>query len=150
MPRTTHLIGLFGVLMATGCSSSSSGGGTTDAGTSQDTGIVDSCAPIEGSICGQPCQSGNSLGVGAFCNNITDCTQLPQAHLCASLGDPNAHFCTFRCSNPPEAGAEDGGDAGEEAGSGFPTSCGAGATCTCDNSGNCGCTPNMCLTGGGG
>jgi hypothetical protein len=139
MPRPTRLIGLLGLLLAAGCSSSSAGG-TTDAGTSQD-----SCAPIDGSICGQPCQSGNALGVGAFCNNITDCTQLPQAHLCGTLGNPNAHFCTFRCSFPPEAGAaEDGGDAGGS-GSPFPTNCGSGATCTCDNSGNCGCTPNMCL-----
>jgi len=148
MPRPTHLIGLIGLLMAAGCSSSSAGG-ATDAGTSQDTGIVDSCAPIEGSICGQPCQQGNSLGVGAFCNNITDCTQLPQAHLCSSLGNANAHFCTFRCALPQEAGAEDGGDAGE-AGPGFPTDCGSGATCTCDNGGNCGCTPTMCLGPGGG
>jgi hypothetical protein len=135
------MFGLFGLLLAAGCSSSSSGGETTDSGTSQD-----SCAPIDGSICGQPCQAGNSLGVGAFCNNITDCSQLPQAHLCASLGNPNAHFCTFRCSLPLEGGAEDGGDAGEEAGLPFPTSCGSGATCTCDTGGaNCGCTPNACL-----
>jgi hypothetical protein len=149
MPRPTHLIGLIGLLMAAGCSSSSGAGGTTDAGTSQDTGIVDSCAPIEGSICGQPCQQGNEFGVGAFCNNITECTQLPKAHLCASLGDPNAHFCTFRCSFPPEGGAEDGGDGGE-AGSPFPTDCGSGATCTCNSGGSCGCTPTMCLTGGDG
>ena len=139
MPRFLVLLGLGVGLFSAGCSSSSSSGGTADAG-----GVVDSCAPIDGSICGQPCQPGNSLGVGAFCNNITECSQLPQAHLCASLGDPNAHFCTFRCSVPPEAGADDAGGAGE-GGLPFPTDCGSGATCTCDNSGNCGCTPNTCL-----
>jgi hypothetical protein len=149
MLRPTHLIGLFGLLLAAGCSSSSSGGGTTDAGTSQDSANVDSCAPIPGSICGQPCNgSGNQFGVGAFCNNLTDCTQLPKAHLCASLGNPNAHFCTMRCSLPLEAGAD---DAGGDAGLPFTTDCGSGAECTCDTSGaNCGCTPSMCLTGGGG
>ncbi|HEX8791663.1 MAG TPA: hypothetical protein VF765_11995 [Polyangiaceae bacterium] len=139
MARPSQLIALICLLLAAGCSSSSSSGAS-------DAGVVDSCAPIDGSICGQPCQTGNSLGVGAFCNSITECTHLPQAHLCASLGDPNAHFCTFECSLPPEGGAGDGGegDAGD-ASSGFPTNCGEGATCTCDNSGNCGCTPNTCL-----
>lgn len=149
MPRPIQIIGLFGLLMAAGCSSSSAGG-TTDAGTSQDTGVVDSCAPLDSSFCGQPCQPGNSLGVGAFCNNITDCTQQPQAHLCATLGNPGAHFCTFRCSVVPEGGATsgDGGDdGGDAAGPSFPTDCGEGATCQCGSGGGqagCACTPNHC------
>jgi hypothetical protein len=113
------------------CSSSSSGAGASDAGA-----VDSSCDPID-SQCGQPCQAGNSLGVGQFCNNITDCSQTPNAHLCSSLGSLSTHFCTFRCMAPDAALPEGGG--------GFPTSCGTGASCTCDNSGNCGCTPNTCL-----
>jgi hypothetical protein len=83
---------------------------------------------------------GNQFGVGAFCNNITECSQLPEAHLCATLGSPGAHFCTMRCQLVPEGGpAPDGG---------FTTDCGQGATCTCRGT-DCGCTPNMCLGDGG-
>lgn len=140
MLRPTHVIGLFGLLLVAGCSSSSAGG-TTDAGTSQDT----SCEPIDSSFCGQPCQPGNSLGVGAFCNDTVDCTQLPKAHLCATLGDPGAHFCTFRCSVVPEGGASS--DAGDDAGPTLPTDCGQGASCKCGSGGGqtgCACTPDHC------
>ena len=134
MPRPTHLIGLFGLLLAAGCSSSSAGG-TTDAGTSQDTGIVDSCAKIDSSFCGQPCDPGNEFGVGHFCNGITDCYGL-KAALCATLGNPGAHFCTMHCQLVPDSGIEPD--------SGPTTNCGQGATCTCQSD-QCGCTPNTCM-----
>jgi hypothetical protein len=127
-----------GGAVAAGCSSSSAGSGTgADGGAGDDGG---SCAKIDSS-CGQPCDPGNALGVGHYCDHIPDCTSLPQAHLCSSLGDLTTHFCTFRCSLP-DAAPPDGGDGGLP----FPTDCGQGAVCTCDNSGaNCGCTPSVCL-----
>jgi len=122
------------------CSNSSKSGSSADASTSgDDAGAADACAPIE-SGCGQPCDQGNSLGVGLFCTGFTQCTQTPQAHLCSSLnngsGSVPTYFCTFRCM-AADAEAPEGG--------GFPTSCGEGAECTCDNTGNCGCTPTKCL-----
>ena len=116
---------LVGGAMAIGCSSSSSGGAA--------------CAKID-SQCGQPCNPGNALGVGQYCDHITDCSNTPMAHLCSSLGSLTTHFCTFRCSWP-DAAVPDGGDGGLP----FPTDCGEGASCTCDNDGNCGCTPTVCL-----
>ncbi|HEY3816553.1 MAG TPA: hypothetical protein VGL81_05255 [Polyangiaceae bacterium] len=112
---------------AVGCSSSSDkgSGGETDGG-------GDECEKID-SACGQPCDPGNSLGVGKFCNNIHDCegSQLPT--LCATLGDSTEHFCTAMCS--PE-------DAGPDAA--FTTNCGENATCQCQG-GQCGCFPTSCL-----
>jgi hypothetical protein len=132
MKRMLFLVAVFasaGVgAFAAGCSSSGGNGAGADGG--DDGG---SCAAID-SACGQPCDPGNTLGVGQYCDHITDCTSTPQAHLCSSLGDLSTHFCTFRCAQP---------DAGNDAG--FPTSCGQGAACTCDNMGNCGCTPTTCL-----
>jgi hypothetical protein len=129
------------------CSSSSGGGGSSaDSGVgrmdsgSSDAGSTDECAPIE-SGCGQPCDKGNSLGVGQFCNNLTDCTQTQKAHLCSSLnnspGNLPTYFCTFRCM-AADAEAPEGGPV-------YPTSCGDNATCSCDDAGNCGCTPNSCI-----
>ncbi len=119
------------------CSSSSSSGAGSDASAGGDD--AGACAPIE-SGCGQPCDKGNSLGVGLYCTGFTQCTQTPQAHLCSSLnntsGNLPTYFCTFRCQAPDAASPEGGG---------FPTSCGENAECTCDNTGNCGCTPTKCL-----
>jgi hypothetical protein len=120
------------------CSSNSASG--ADASTAgEDAGAADSCAPIE-SGCGQPCDTGNSLGVGLFCTGFTQCNQTQQAHLCSSLnnspGNLPTYFCTFRCQALDAATPEGGG---------FPTSCGENAECTCDNTGNCGCTPSRCL-----
>ncbi len=75
-----------------------------------------------GLCCGQPGDTGNELGVGKYCGQITDCSG--QANLCASLGDPKLHFCTMIC--------QQGGN------------CGSGATCQCQG-GQCGCFPNSCL-----
>jgi hypothetical protein len=96
-------------------SSSSSSGSSADAG-------YDAAA----FSCGSPGDKGNDIGVGKYCNGITDCAGNTKAVLCATLGEPGAHFCTTQCS-----GAGD-------------TSCGTGATCSCDN-GQCGCVPDKCL-----
>jgi hypothetical protein len=112
------------VALGVGCSPSSSNGTSTDAG---------ACTPID-SACGQPCDPGNSLGIGRFCNQIMDCQGTKVPTLCATLGDPSEHFCTARCT-PADAGAD--------AASGFLTDCGENATCACQN-GECGCYPTTC------
>jgi hypothetical protein len=116
---------LVGAGTAAGCSSSSNKDVT-------DGGGGDECEPID-SACGQPCQAGNNLGIGRFCNNFDDCngTQIPT--LCATLGDPSEHFCTAMCAAP---------DASDDAG--FPKDCGENATCQCQG-GQCGCFPNSCM-----
>lgn len=93
----------------------------------------DDIAPIDAfaSNCGHPGDLGNELGVGKFCQTLTDCGDNMNATLCSSLGDDTTHFCTMLCSPP-------GSDAGA-------TACGTGAECTCDNSGSCGCVPTACL-----
>jgi len=120
---------------ALGCSNSNSASG--------DAGANDAaCAKID-SACGQPCDMGNSLGVGQFCLNISDCNQTTQAHLCStlgsSLGGPPTYFCTFECL-PPGTTAADGGPPA------LPTDCGQAATCRCEqgDGGSCGCVPASC------
>jgi hypothetical protein len=112
--------------LASGCSSSSSNAAT-------DAGQGNECEPIESS-CGQPCQAGNSQGIGRFCNNITDChgTKIPT--LCATLGAPSEHFCTAMCS-PADAGPD----------APFTMDCGENATCACQGS-QCGCFPTACYS----
>jgi hypothetical protein len=114
------------------CSSSSSSGTTTT--TAKDAGSSDAtvCGDA-GNVCGNPCDPGNALGVGQFCNTVPDCLGNSQAHLCATLGDPNEHFCTFTCTDP-DAGGEAGAPADE---------CGANAICQCQG-GQCGCYPSYC------
>jgi hypothetical protein len=118
--------GLAFSFLAVGCSSTSSGGaGAGDGGTGDECGKIDSA-------CGQPCDQGNSLGIGRFCNFISDCHGTALPTVCATLGDPNEHFCTALCS-PPDASNE----------AGFPTDCGENASCQCQ--GQCGCFPNSCF-----
>jgi hypothetical protein len=116
---------LVGAGMAVGCSSSSSKNVT-------DGGGGDECEPID-SACGQPCQAGNSLGIGRFCNTLHDCDGTKIPTLCATLGAPDEHFCTASC---------DPADAGPDAE--LTTNCGENATCQCQG-GQCGCFPNSCM-----
>jgi hypothetical protein len=81
------------------------------------------------STCGQPGDMGNELGVGKFCQSLSDCSG--SAGLCSSIGDPTTHFCTFVCQQTGSAGQ-----------------CGTNATCECQGN-QCGCTPNSCLGSGG-
>lgn len=117
---------------AVGCSSSSSGGGASSGGADGGGDDGGGCTPID-SACGQPCDPGNSLGIGRFCYGITDCTGTKVPTLCATLGDPAEHFCTARC-NPPDAGPEAGA---------FLNDCGENAVCACQG-GQCGCFPTAC------
>jgi hypothetical protein len=116
-----------GLAVGIGCSSSSNGNGAADAG-----GDGGSCDKID-SACGQPCDPGNSLGIGKFCRGIVDCQGTAVPTLCATLGNSAEHFCTAMC-NPPDAG----GDGGP-----FLASCGENATCQCQG-GQCGCYPSTC------
>jgi hypothetical protein len=87
----------------------------------------DAAPDAPASFCGHPGDVGNDIGVGAFCNTLSDCSNTVSAHLCATLGDPMAHFCTKTCTM--------GGPADQ---------CGMMATCECQSAG-CGCTPNSCI-----
>jgi hypothetical protein len=117
---------ILAVVLAAACSTSSGGAAASDAGAGE-------CGKID-SACGQPCEPGNELGIGRFCNTLHDCdgTQIPT--ICATLGDPTEHFCTAMCLTA---------DAGDEAGA-FPRDCGQGATCQCQGS-QCGCFPTSCF-----
>jgi hypothetical protein len=77
--------------------------------------------------CGQPGDVGNNLGVGKYCADFGGCANNGSASLCASLGDPNLHFCTFLCTKGT-------------------TNCGTGASCQCNpqNPAQCACFPDSC------
>jgi hypothetical protein len=101
------------------------GGGNDMAMNLSDMSMIFSC-------CGQPGDKGNSKGVGAYCDDQTNCPG-PQAIFCASLGgDPNQHFCTIPCT---------------PAGDGGTDPCGEMASCQCQG-GQCGCYPDICAMRG--
>jgi hypothetical protein len=110
---------------AAACSSSSSTGATGADGGSE----VDAWTFDAKSNCGHPGDKGNSVGVGQFCINVSDCTDNPKARLCTTFGDPENYFCTFRCD--PKADPVD--------------VCGENARCACNDKGtSCGCFPTRC------
>ena len=74
--------------------------------------------------CNDPRNTGNSVGVGKYCNDSSQCGG--SAIFCATLGDPTEHFCTMPCTQGQ-------------------TNCGSGATCQCQGT-SCGCTPDVCVT----
>ncbi len=85
------------------------------------------------SRCGQPGDTGNSLGVGQFCtNNGPDCGANAKAKLCSALvngATPSAtdsYFCTFTCTAADP-----------------PGTCGETARCLCNATG-CACVNNRC------
>ena len=109
------------------------GGGTIDSGPGTPDSNTTSADGSGTSICGNPGDPGNDMGVGKYCLNATsgECASQP-ASICANIGDADAHFCTKICNDamPDE------------------DQCGADATCICQGSGGlCGCTPNSCLGG---
>jgi len=111
----------FVVLAAAACGDGSSG--TPDMTVAPD---LKTGPDMFDSICGKPGDTGNSFGVGKYCEEQSDCAGTAKQTLCSTLGNPRAHFCTFIC-DPMMANP-----------------CGDGATCQCDG-GLCGCTPNACL-----
>lgn len=119
------------------CSSSSNGNdaGGNDAGGGTDSGTVTDSGTDAGpySLCGHPGDQGNSIGVGKFCEQISDC-DTANGLLCSTINNPNnpnqpTYFCVLPCDpcSPP----------------GY---CGSGATCVCQNGdpNTCGCTPSTC------
>ncbi len=107
-------------------SSSCQSAACLDAGTQRDlTGGTGTPMDMTLTGCGTPGDVGNALGVGKYCNTSLDCVG-KSAVLCATIGDPNAHFCTMGCTM-----------------GGSSTQCGDNARCACDSQG-CGCTPNSC------
>jgi hypothetical protein len=90
---------------------------------------ADAAVDALSSFCGHPGDTGNDIGVGRFCNVLSDCSSTTDAHICATLGDPMAHFCTKTCTM---------GSTGE---------CGTDAMCICQGTA-CGCTPTSCLGSG--
>ncbi len=112
------------LLALAGCSSSDSPATTPDAAGGAG-GQADA-----GTSCGKPGDPGNALGVGKYCQALSDCKGNGKATLCATLGgDPTQTFCTMMCVVATDGGADP---------------CAAGATCSCQG-GQCGCTPDVCL-----
>ena len=104
------------------------GGGTTsgsDARVSGDMTKVRDMTFV--SACGHPGDKGNSLGVGRFCQALSDCEGTPHPTLCTILGSSDNFFCTFMCK-PGDAGL---------------TECGENARCACEGN-QCGCFPTAC------
>lgn len=115
---------LAGGAAAVACSSETTSQPGSDAGGGSDAFVWDAK-----SNCGRPGDKGNSLGVGQFCVNISDCETNSKARLCTTFGDPENYFCTFRCS--PDADP--------------PNVCGESARCACNDKGSaCGCFPTRC------
>lgn len=112
---------------SSGASGGSSGASSGSSGVPGDGGpaIADAGYDTANFQCGKPGDPGNSLGVGKYCNGFSDCIGNSKAILCATLGDPNAHFCTLQCTQGDNA------------------ACGAGASCVCQG-GQCGCLPDAC------
>jgi hypothetical protein len=89
------------------------------------------------SSCGHPGDTGNSKGVGKFCQTLSDCAGA-ETNICSALGNgpkPSAHDSYFCTIYPCHA------DAGTN-------ECGENATCICGSGSGgsgCACTPNSCL-----
>jgi hypothetical protein len=110
----------FSLIMALLAACSSTSNAPAPGSTGSGTNTADA-----GFTCGKQGDPGNELGVGKYCDTSSDCASASKATLCATLGDPGAHFCTLACMS---------GDA---------TGCGNNAACMCSN-GECGCLPNQC------
>ena len=83
------------------------------------------------SLCGHPGDTGNTFGVGQYCQSISDCTG--KASLCSTLGSDNTFFCTKACDPNSDMGV--------------PAQCGDNAKCACGSGSSqsgCGCYPNSC------
>jgi hypothetical protein len=87
--------------------------------------------PDLGSQCGHPGDTGNSLGVGKYCQEISDCHNNTRANICSTLGSNTTFFCTFACNPNADMG----------------NPCGENAICACGSGGaasGCGCYPTSC------
>jgi hypothetical protein len=118
------------VVLLAGCGEGTS---STDAATDQG-----AMGDLTGTLtqCGQPGDTGNSLGVGQYCTiQGPDCPSGGGAHvlLCSALTNgstpspTDTFFCSFTCeaTSPPDF-------------------CGENAACLCDSRG-CACIPTHCI-----
>ncbi len=130
MRTSMNLLALvLSVLCASACSETSSPAGG-DMTATKDMSVN------KPSQCGKPGDTGNSKGVGKYCEVLNDCGDNTGATICSSLGNgatPSAddtYFCTMVCT------------AGNNA------ACGENATCQCQG-GQCGCTHDRCAAPNG-
>jgi hypothetical protein len=112
-----------------GGSGGGGGGGQSVADLASHGGAVDMSLPNVDAAgtkfcCGKPGDAGNEQGVGKYCVDSGACSGL-QALFCATLGNPDSHFCTRPCS--------------------MGENCGTAATCQCQGS-SCGCVPDACIS----
>jgi len=105
-------------------------GAVPDAGPTPDAGVTPDAGPPDAgpfSACGHPGDQGNAIGVGKYCQQISDCPGTAQ--ICTTIQNglqpPNmqSYFCTTSCD--------------------CTTSCGSNALCVCTSAG-CGCVPSTC------
>jgi hypothetical protein len=97
-----------------------------------DGGACESLPSDPASICGEPCDEGNELGVGRYCTSAAECSE--PASVCSVLLNDlslyKSYVCTLQCD--PAAS----------------TDCGSGARCACAplTAGGtiCGCVPDEC------
>ncbi|MSP62699.1 MAG: hypothetical protein EXR72_20695 [Myxococcales bacterium] len=80
------------------------------------------------SLCGHPGDVGNSIGVGKYCEEFSDCNGNDKAIFCVRIYDPRRLFCSLACEADGGAGV-----------------CGDHASCQCNATG-CGCSPDHCVT----
>jgi hypothetical protein len=105
---------------------SCAGGG--DKGSPTDMTAIRDLAPTPG--CGHPGDTGNSKGVGKYCQSNADCS--PPAGFCtAEVG--KGHMCTIINCDPMKDPVSECGD--------------QGALCRCSGLG-CGCVPGRCIAPG--
>ena len=119
-------ISLLAVAVLAACGGKGGGAAGDMAGVADLSKADGACARNPESLCGQPCDRGNSLGVGRYCAIQDDCAEVVGG-ICSRIQPAKmAWFCTTVC-------AKDG-------------DCGEKARCVCDAmAGGCGCTPEGCL-----
>jgi hypothetical protein len=106
----------------------SCGGGDDKEGPPVDMTASVDLSPTPG--CGHPGDTGNSLGVGKYCQSSSDCS--PPAGFCtADVG--KGHICTIINCDPMKDSVSQCGD--------------QGALCRCSMLG-CGCVPGRCVPPG--
>jgi hypothetical protein len=102
-------------------------GGTKD-GTTRDLATPVDMALTPG--CGHPGDTGNSKGVGQYCQSSADCTA-PAGFCTADVG--KGHICSIVNCDPMKDSVSECGD--------------QGAMCRCSTLG-CGCVPGRCIPPG--
>ncbi len=125
--RTAGGIAFVALLVSSAACSSSSSSSSSSSGGTKDSGVKDTGVDaVSLSECGHPGDKGNELGVGKFCQTLSDCLGNTKATLCTTIGDNVNFYCLMSCT--------EGGPADQ---------CGTAASCACQG-GQCGCHPDAC------